>query len=108
MARHSGTTVADGRMECCERLDWLGARRHVNGVASWWPPCRSSPSPASALLWAWLRRLGRVHDPTVWCAAMRPHVRFNGGLHGNGDALVICGVASDYTEICRVLKGGRD
>src|SRR5260370_42650573 len=77
-ARHSGITVADGRMECCERQDWLGARRHVNGVASYWPPCRSSPSPASALLWAWLRRLGRVHDPTVWCAAMRPHVRFNG------------------------------
>jgi hypothetical protein len=76
--RHSGTTVADGRMECCERQDWLGARRHVNGVASYWPPCRSSPSPPSALLWAWLRRLGRVHDPTVWCAAMRPHVRFNG------------------------------
>jgi hypothetical protein len=27
VARHSETTVADGRMKCCERQDWLGARR---------------------------------------------------------------------------------
>jgi hypothetical protein len=33
-ARQLATTGANGRMEGCERQNWLEARRHANGVAS--------------------------------------------------------------------------
>jgi hypothetical protein len=33
-ARQPATTGANGRMEGCERQNWLEARRHANGVAS--------------------------------------------------------------------------
>ena len=34
VARQPATTGANGRMEGCERQNWLEARRHANGVAS--------------------------------------------------------------------------